>query len=216
MKVKRLIAVLMTVMMIIAVLAACGNNNSNGGDTTQANSATEAATTKASSDNAATETATNADAAETENSQKSDVAFEDTKVRVAIQVDPAIFGPYQTTNKGRKEVLPEIYECLAMQQGVGGEIKGVMAKDWHAVDGEENTYIVELYDYITDSKGNEITADDVIYSFTDAGADDFKRYLVKMDTIEKVDDYTLKIKMKNSKIDAFDMLLSRVYVIDED
>lgn len=210
MKAKRLLAIMLAVVLIIAALSACGNQ---GGD----NATTQAAGGDGTSaeTNAPSETDTQAPE-QGGDEQKPDIAFEDTIVRVAIQVDPSIFGPYQTTNKGRKEVLPEIYECLAMQQGVGGEIKGVMAKDWHAAEGEDNTYIVELYDYIKDSNGNDITADDVIYSFTDAGANDFKRYLVKMDSIEKVDDYTLKIKMKDGKIDAFDMLLSRVYVIDED
>jgi len=211
MKVKKFLAVFLAVIMTAAALSACG---SQGGSETTTRAAGDDGT-KAETQ-APAESATQPAEGGSEEAQQPDIAFEDTKVRVAIQVDPAIFGPYQTTNKGRKEVLPEIYECLAMQQGVGGEIKGVMAKDWHAVEGEENTYIVELYDYIKDSNGNDITADDVIYSYTDAGADDFKRYLVKMDTIEKVDDYTLKIKMKNSKIDAFDMLISRVYVIDED
>lgn len=145
-----------------------------------------------------------------------DVSWEDSIVKVGLTVDPAIFGPYQTTNKGRKQVLPEFYETLAMVQGVGGELEGVMAKSWYPAEGEENAYIVELYDYITDSKGNQITADDVIYSYTDAGANDFKRYLIYMDSIEKIDDFTLKITMNSTTVGAFDNLISRVYVIDEE
>lgn len=202
---RKIITLILAATLIVCSLAACGGTN----DTPQ--------TSDASATVSAEEVATEASQPGGEQAETAPaVAWEDTIVKVAISVDPAIFGPFQTTNKGRKEVLPEIYECLAMQQGVGGEIKGVLAKDWKAVDGEENTYEVEIYDYITDSEGNEITADDIIYSYTDAGFDDFKRYLGKMDSIEKIDDYKVKIKMKSSSIGAFENIITRVYVIDED
>lgn len=146
----------------------------------------------------------------------SNVSFEDSVVNVAIDGDPGTFGPYETNNNGRKETLYEVYEPLAMYQERGGDIKGIMAKDWSAVDGEENTYKIDLYDYITDSNGNQITADDVIYSYMEAGFDTYKRYVKYIDTIDKIDDYSLKIKLKSSDVGTLEHILCNCWVIDKD
>lgn len=194
MKTKKILALSIALAMLFGCLSGCG-----GGDADE------------SGDGGKEQITNNPVEANTE-----EVQWEDSVVKVGITVDPAIFGPYQTTNLGRKVTLLEVYETLAMFQGAGGELKGVMAKDWYPAEDEENTYIVELYDYIFDTNGNQITADDVIYSYTEAGAENFRRYLVYMESIEKLDEFTLKIKMNSTTVGAFDNLLSRVYVIDKD
>ena len=145
----------------------------------------------------------------------SQIAWEDSYVKVAIDLDPGTFGPFETNNNGRRQTLPEVFECLAQYQGHGGEVKGVLAKDWYAVDGEENTYIIELYDYIYDSIGNHLTADDIIFSF-EAGLKAFKRYLGCIETIEAVNDYTLKLKLNSSDVGTLEHILCMCWVCDQD
>lgn len=139
--------------------------------------------------------------------------WEDSQIKVGIDLDPGTLGPYETNNTGRKQTLYEVYETLAMYQGRGGEIKGILAKDWH--EESENTYIVELYDYIRDTNGNQITADDVIFSF-DAGMGTYKRYLKYMESIEKVDDYTLRICVNSTDVGTFEHILCQCWIVDQE
>lgn len=191
MKTKRFLVYALVIIMLFVSLSGCGSSDES--EKTQAKEVANGS----------------------EVSGGAEIAWEDSTVTVAISLDPSIFGPYQTTNKGRKQTIHQIYETLASAQGVGGELKGVLAKDWYAVDGEENAYIVELYDYITDSNGNQLTSDDVIYSF-DVGYDIYARYLRYLETIEKIDDYTFKMVLNSSSIGAFEHILTMVYVIDQD
>ncbi len=45
-----------------------------------------------------------------------------------------------------------------------GELKNLLAKEWHQTDDDGYEFEVEIYDYIHDWEGNPITADDVVYS----------------------------------------------------
>lgn len=150
-----------------------------------------------------------------EGGNNSDIAWEDSSVKVAIEADPGTFGPYETNNNGRRQVLPEIFEALGMYQGHGDTVTGVMAKKWYPTEGKENTYTIEIYDYITDSNGNQITADDIIFSYTE-GASTYKRYLKAMESITKIDDYTLEIKLKTNELAALEHIMALCWIVDED
>lgn len=139
--------------------------------------------------------------------------WEDSSIRVGIDLDPGTLGPYETNNTGRKQTLYEVYETLAMYQGRGGEIKGVLAKDWY--EEADQTYIVELYDYIYDTNGNQITADDVIFSF-DAGMQTYKRYLQYIESVEKVDEFTLRIVTNSNDVGTLDHILCQCWIVDQD
>lgn len=142
------------------------------------------------------------------------VAWEDTVVRVAIDSDPGTLGPYESNNSGRKQTLYSVYETLAMYQERGTNVQGVMAKNWYE-DGE-NTYVIELYDYIHDSIGNQITADDVIYSLMDAGYSTFKRYCTFIESIEKIDDFTLRMTLNSEDVGTLEHILCNVWIIDQE
>ena len=73
-------------------------------------------------------------------------------------------------------ILNNVMEGLFIIQD--GDYFGIMAKDWKEADPLH--YDVEIYDYITDSEGNHITAEDVVYSY---------EYFVANGTIPKYDLY---------------------------
>lgn len=73
-------------------------------------------------------------------------------------------------------ILDNVMEGLFIIQD--GDYFGIMAKSWTEVDPLH--YDVEIYDYITDSEGNHITAEDVVYSY---------EYFVENGTIPKFDLY---------------------------
>lgn len=82
-----------------------------------------------------------------------------------------------------------------------------LAKSVTKVD--EATYDIELYDYIKDSKGNKIDADDIIFSYQmsyEKGK--FLRIGSSMESLDKTGDYTLRMKLKSTSPGTLEDLLS--------
>ena len=188
---KKLLAMCLATVMAVSLFSGCGSLTEDSSSNKPSNTSSPATTDVGT----LTET-----------------KWEDSSIRVGIDLDPGTLGPYETNNTGRKQTLYEVYETLAMYQGRGGEIKGVLAKNWY--EEAARTYIVELYDYIYDTNGNQITADDVIFSF-DAGMQTYKRYLKYIESIEKVDEFTLRIVVNSDDVGTFDHILCQCWIIDQ-
>ena len=117
-------------------------------------------------------------------------------VRIGIAGNPATLDPWSLISEGRVDVLRNVYEFLFDIPYIGGAIVPVIASGF-----EQNdllTYTVKLYDYVHDSKGNKITADDVVFSYESALALGFSgANLGSVDSIKKIDDYTIQFKLKS-------------------
>ena len=90
----------------------------------------------------------------------------------------------------------------------------LVAKSWSLQD-DGVTYDMEIYDYVTDSAGNHITADDIVWMLqacVDAG---LKTCYDKIDTITKTGDYTLQVKLKQNVVGAFETILTSTYVVSK-
>lgn len=83
----------------------------------------------------------------------------------------------------------------------------------------EGVYEIELFDYVTDSQGNPITADDIIFSYeksaTDAQLVDVSSYIEKL---EKVDDYHLTMILNYDAPNEICSLTTnaQLYICDKD
>lgn len=88
-----------------------------------------------------------------------------TVIRVGIEADPGTMDPYTTGSSNGKNatIKTTVYQTLGMIQGVGGELAPEIAKSWEMVDPV--TYDIEIFDYVYDTDGNHITADDVVFRF---------------------------------------------------
>lgn len=177
-KMKRLFALVLALAMVLS-LAACGGggeeSKSNGGDVSNPSSGDN------SGEGAGGEVSANI----LENGRLE-------KFTIGMANDPQELEPWNPNNNGKNLVWHQIYECLFDNDGA--DYVPVLAKGYTKVD--ETTYDVEIYDYIQDSAGNPITADDVVYSYqvlVDSG------YGIKydvFDSIEKVGDYTVRFHFK--------------------
>lgn len=135
------------------------------------------------------------------------------KITVAIDSDPQDLLPYNYNAGSKPYIYHNFYECLFDLEN--GEYIPVMAKSYEDVD-ELHTR-VEIYDYIYDSDGNHITADDVVFSYQvllDSG------YAVKyevFDNIEKIDDYTVEFtwKEKPSSVAALEFPWCRTIIFSQ-
>ena len=185
---KKTIAILLALAMMLS-MAACG-----GG---------------ASSSAAATSGST----AATQGTPAAPAAF-DGCLNIGIPGDPADLSPFSTMSVGRMYTLESIYEYLAIYEEKDGAFVGQLAKDIDVSD-DALTVVVTLYDYIKDAAGNAITADDVVFCYNKAVEANCSISLGYMDSVEKVDDYTVQFNLNNQVVDGWQGVLSGVPIISQ-
>ena len=115
------------------------------------------------------------------------------KITVAVQGDPSNLGPFVAMSMGRIGVLTTMYEYLFYQ--VGPELTPFIAKSYESVN--PTTIDVTLFENITDSAGNHITAADVAYSYTTAMGLGNLRPLGDLASVTAKSDYVVEFVTKS-------------------
>ena len=146
---KKSLAILLSVAMV-AGLAACGGSNSGSTSTTAAAAETQAAAAETQA--AAPEAA--APAAES-----------DGVLRVIQNFDPGTFEPGNNDEQGYNRITSQIYETL-FRFDENGELQPWLAESYEWAD--ETHLKVKLREGIKFSTGDEMTADDVVWTVTRA------------------------------------------------
>lgn len=188
---KKLLSIFLAVCLTASAFAGCGSLT-----TGQSSSAAPAASGSASAA-AASGTSTPA-----------------TEVTEGLSMDVESFNPWLMAQDARQQVYyNHIYENLA-NLTLDGKRDLVMAK---SVTAESSgVYDIELWNNITDSNGNNITADDVIFSFDQCNAVGQLSWATRyLDHFEKTGDYTLKMYTKDESSVALDMLLKTVFIVSQ-
>ncbi len=121
---------------------------------------------------------------------------DESKVVVGLVADPQSIGPFQGMSQGRIGILYTVYEFLVTTQG--GEMSGVLMKDYEKVD--DLTYNCEIYDYIYDQEGNHLTASDVAFCYNTAKASGNLPKLGSIDSIEAISEYVVQFKFSKLAI----------------
>lgn len=114
------------------------------------------------------------------------------KITVAIPGDPSNLGPFVPMSLGRIGVLTTMYEYLFYQ--IGPELTPFIAKSYEKV--ADRTYDVTIFETVTDSAGNHITAADVAYSFTTAMELGNLRPLGDLESVTAKSDYVVTFVTK--------------------
>ncbi|MBQ6481150.1 MAG: ABC transporter substrate-binding protein [Anaerolineaceae bacterium] len=92
--------------------------------------------------------------------------------------------------------------------------KPCIGKSFEQID--ETTYKIEIFDNVYDSKGNHITADDVLYSYnTGIGKGNLVTVVGTFGGIEKVDDYHVILKTNGTSIGNLESIVGEVYIVSE-
>lgn len=111
-------------------------------------------------------------------------------------------------NPYRYSTFNQVYESLMCV--VDGEYKGVLAESWEKLD--DVTWQVKLYEGITDTEGNALTADDIVWALDAQKANNCSMAAyVDEGAGEKVDDLTVKITMNTDSEGSFYLLASRMW-----
>lgn len=189
---KRIVAAILMVCMVLA-LAACGSSNNTPAETKAAESQGNA--------EAQTQPAESAADAESEQESEEEAAPEVTSVQrgvlnVGLNQDVTNWCPFAFAGSAT-QIIYSI--CEPLGGFVDGEYVPVTMKSY-TVSDDGMTFTGELYDYIKDSKGNEIKASDVVFAY-EMGAGDqgttvnFDRFV---ESFEATGDYTFEIKLTQS------------------
>ena len=189
-KMKKLLALALTLVMILSLLSACQNNANND-------------PSGAPSQNASGE--------------ESQAPVSETgrypELQVAVSHDMEDLTPYLVNGLTRSNVFWEIYESLFDFDDEMNFIPN-LATGYTAVSDTE--WDIELYHNIHDSQGNAITADDVVFCvnwLVDTGNN--IRYNL-FDSIEKVDEYTVRYHWTQKPASTSDLEwpLCRTFIFD--
>ena len=192
---KKLFSLLLTACMLIGLLAGCGSSD------------TPSKTTEAPIETTvpeATEAEVNEPAA-------------DKNLVFVISSDNGDLSPFGGDSGGRHHTYRMLYDCLCASYGLGNTVKELqsqIAKSWNVVDG--TTVDVEIYDYVKDSKGNHITAEDVVYSYEQAIASGTMEKLNGyLDKVTATGDYTVRITLTSASKGAMEWSLTTVPIISK-
>ena len=175
---KRITALLLVTAMILTLFAGCGSNN-------------QPQATAAAANNPTMEIGS---AAEVDVVAKGDGTAEHVirdSITVGVQSDPADFAPWAANSNGRTNALWGLYQELG--HIISGEFVPAIVKEYTiAEDGKSMT--CTIFDYITDSAGNKLTANDVKFSFETGTALGYITGVSMIDEIVVDNDYQFTFK----------------------
>lgn len=111
------------------------------------------------------------------------------KISIGMISDPKDLSPISLGGSNSQlYIFYSIYEPLFDYRD--NNYEPILAKGYKEID--DTHWQVELYDYIYDSEGNHITADDVVYSFEIFVASGRALKFDSFESIKKIDDYTVE------------------------
>ena len=135
-------------------------------------------------------------------------------VTLSIMRDIGTFTPWHGFNQFLVFAQMELYEPLMFWDREGKRLISVLAKSYEKVS--DGVYEVSLYENITDSNGNPMTASDVVFSFNKAiEAGGYVFALAPLKSVEAKDDYTVTFTLENEKKMSIEIMLSQIYIVTE-
>lgn len=137
-----------------------------------------------------------------------------TFIRVGIDADPGTMDPFVSGSQNGKNatIKSSLYQYLGMIQGVGGELAPELAKSWEKTG--DTVWDIELFDYIHDWNGNNITAEDVVFSYEQAKANNYSN-MKYVESIEATGDYTVKLTLNSSAKTLFERIMQGTVVVSK-
>lgn len=190
---KRVLAILMACLLLVSVLAACGGDGDNPGSNTNSSGSN----TNSPGGNTSSPGGNNGPV---EITLGSAMAWEN-------------LTPFRTNRVWSILYSRMLYDTLAFYTA-DGVLNPMVAKSWE-VEGDGVTWNVEIYDYVTDSQNNHITADDIVWFINESMTRALKPAFNQVASVEKTGEYTLKIVMKEDLAGSFNQVLMSTFVVSK-
>lgn len=136
------------------------------------------------------------------------------KVSIALGYDLSGLEPWGSATAGRNTVMQMVYEFMGYYDPTTDSgVAGILMKDFKR--GEDGfTARATIYDYIYDSAGNHLTAEDVAFCFNTWKANGKSVKCKVLDSVSVIDDYTVEFKLANNTVgDLENMLCGLVPIV---
>lgn len=199
-KTRRWFALLLALTMLLSILSGCGSNDN---DTANDNS-----TTNHTANDSATQ---NEDSTSAPTGGEASVT--DAEITIAFPNGRSSLTPIRTTSDVVYPDIIMLWERL-LYLNSEGEYELWLIKDYTAAD-DGVTYDFEIYDYIYDSEGNHITADDIVYAIEKNIEYNMKPDFGKVESVEASGDYTVHLVLNQDMVYLFESLMWNTYVFSK-
>ena len=124
--------------------------------------------------------------------------------------DPGTYGPYGSGGS----FIPYnnvLYESL-VSVTAEGETQNVIMKDY--TDRGNGVYEIGIYDYVHDTNGNPVTAEDIVFSFDKAKENgSYATILETLKDIRPTGDYTVEMTLENERAGNLLGILSSIKIM---
>jgi ABC-type transport system substrate-binding protein len=138
-------------------------------------------------------------------------------VNIAMTATMGDLDPFAAPTQGRNFLRYAVYDNLAIFKEFGtpwDKMQWVIAKNIKQADAV--TFDIEIYNYVKDAAGNQITSDDVIFCLNGmASSGKYTRFTNYMESAVKIDDYNLRIKLKTTIVGAIEYILAQCSIVDQ-
>lgn len=224
MKMNKLARMIVGLVLTAAVATGCG---SSGGSSSASSTTGDSAAATESTDSSAAVATESEDVSSGRISgglvvqENPDITTEgkstDTTINISNHEDIAGIDAFAAPQAGRNDIRYLIYDQLAVMTKAGGDVDEMdwqMAKNIEKVD--DTTYNIEIYDYIHDSEGNPITADDIVFCYESVKNSGVSAKFSRLyDSMEKVDDYNLVLHLKSNALGTAQYVLQYVPIVSQ-
>lgn len=201
---KKWMSLLLAVGLMASALTGCGGSG-QGGSSGDAGS----------SEAAATETGTQTDASVAEDQEFTDLGIEivdgKRQLNVGWEYITSSVSPFVTLSGPFGSYYYNCLEALCTYDAQYN-LHNVLAKDW-SVDETGTVCSVEIYDYITDSEGTNITAEDVCFSIETCQE---KGIVSNVKAATPTGDYTLTIELNTYQIASIEDIMASCPVVSKE
>ncbi len=198
---KKLLACGVVAVLGVSLLAGCGSSDDSSSDTAAADASSSEEETAAAEE--ATETAG---------------GTRDTLV-IGLSQDFNDISPFGTMSTMRNATQYNFYEFMAVRKDFGAALEDMeleCAKEINQVD--DLTYEIEMYDYIYDTEGNHLTAEDYAWDciyMRDTG--NYERLTSYMADATATGDYTVEIELtEGAPLGGIEYILHTVPLISQE
>lgn len=198
---KRLIALLLVVSMLMGILVGCGAAPSTAPDEKS----------PAAAEPQAAPAEPKAEVVETGSGRVDNIT-------IALPQASFNLAPFTYGNRVYAMFYWAIYGTLMISPHLGSSLDELIPRIAKNVEVVSDTvYNVEIFDYVHDSIGNAITAEDVVYSYQQAKDSGCYAYVSSyMESVEVVDDYTVKFTLNQAMPGAIEAILNSVAIVDSE
>ena len=187
--IRRLLTLMLLGGMLMVVFTSCsGGGKNSGGSTVASVASTAPVVTKdvGTVSNLATSTK-DVEAASIVTNQTINIGYGTT-------IDSLT--PFRSNTGRNAPYFVQLYETLAIMDE-NKVYQPYVAKSWTTLDNGFS-YDLEIWDNVTDSAGNHITAADVVWFIQESMKTALKPVYAKVEKVEQTGDYTFTIKFKSN------------------